>query len=428
MTNKELMMNEGKHRIADVYSSANFDEIITKHLAINLQVDFEKRILTGHVTLSFLILKEDLDHVFLDVKYLNIKSVWETENKKRLEFSIKANSFGDFLRIEFPKQTCGNTILISVEYETTEKCTALQFLEPQQTSEKSHPFLFTQCQAIHCRTMLPCQDTPAVKATYSAEITVPSPLTAVMSAVSTGCVELEKEAALTSERLVVKEPKRKFSFAQKVPVPSYLIALAVGHIESKVLGPRCKVWAESIDLEKAAWEFSETEEFLDIAIDLCGPYEWETYDLLLLPPSFPYGGMENPNISFVTPTLIAGDRSLVAVVAHEITHSWTGNLVTNASWEHFWLNEGFTRYVERLILGKKYGESYRQFHSSLGWTVLQETVQRLGEKSPLTCLVLDSREKIDPDDAFSMIPYEKGFAFLYYLEQLSGSPLNGRSI
>ena len=217
-------------------------------------------------------------------------------------------------------------------------------------------------------------------------------------------------------------------FNQSVPIPSYLIAIVVGNLVSQRLGPRSSVWSEPGLIKRAAWEFEQVDYILKTAEQLAGPYHFEVYDLLILPPSFPFGGMENPCLTFVTPTLLAGDRSLVYVVAHEIAHSWTGNLVTNQNFEHFWLNEGFTTFLERKIVGKISSnaqsgseEAVRQFAALEGLKELRATIQALGEQNPLTHLVTDLRG-INPDDAFSIVPYEKGHAFLFYLEQLLGGP------
>ncbi|KAJ9085851.1 Leucyl aminopeptidase yscIV [Entomophthora muscae] len=255
--------------------------------------------------------------------------------------------------------------------------------------------------------MVPCQDTPSLKISYSASITVPGQLTALMSALSTG-----------SEKL---GDKTTFKFEQKNAIPSYLIALAVGNLASKAISDRIAVWCEPEMLEAAAYEFSDAEQFMKIAEELTCPYEWGRYDLLILPPSFPYGGMENPCISFITPTLLAGDKSAVDVIAHELSHSWTGNLVTNSNWENFWLNEGWTKFLERKIMGRMHGEATRQFSSIIGWKALKESVELFGADSPLTALC-PKLENMNPDDAFSSIPYEKGYNFLYYLEQLLGGP------
>ncbi|XP_045409150.1 leukotriene A-4 hydrolase isoform X2 [Lemur catta] len=219
-----------------------------------------------------------------------------------------------------------------------------------------------------------------------------------------------------------EDPSRKiYRFSQKVPISCYLIALVVGALESRQIGPRTLVWSEKEQVEKSAYEFSETESMLKIAEDLGGPYVWGQYDLLVLPPSFPYGGMENPCLTFVTPTLLAGDRSLSNVIAHEISHSWTGNLVTNKTWDHFWLNEGHTVYLERHICGRLFGEKFRHFRALGGWGELQNSIKTFGETHPFTKLVVDLTD-VDPDVAYSPVPYEKGFALLFYLEQLLGGP------
>ncbi|KRT78998.1 Peptidase [Oryctes borbonicus] len=215
--------------------------------------------------------------------------------------------------------------------------------------------------------------------------------------------------------------ERIFSFAQDIPIPSYLIAIAVGALESRDIGPRSKVWSEKEFIEAAAYEFANTEHQLKTAEEICGPYLWGRYDLLVLPPSFPFGGMENPCLTFVTPTLLAGDRSLANVVAHEIAHSWTGNLVTNANFEHFWLNEGFTVLIERKIVGRLENAQLQDFEAYDGLQELKDTIKRMGSENPLTKLVVDLKG-IHPDDAFSTVPYEKGQLFLRYLEKTVGGP------
>eukprot|EP00455_Lapot_gusevi_P035964 TRINITY_DN398_c0_g1_i2.p1 TRINITY_DN398_c0_g1~~TRINITY_DN398_c0_g1_i2.p1 ORF type:complete len:462 (+),score=219.75 TRINITY_DN398_c0_g1_i2:33-1388(+) len=210
-----------------------------------------------------------------------------------------------------------------------------------------------------------------------------------------------------------------YTFSQPVPTPSYLIALVVGALESRQIGPRSRVWSEKETVEAGAHEFAETESFLQAAEDVCGPYVWGHYDILLLPPSFPYGGMENPCLTFVTPTLLAGDRSLAGVVAHEIAHSWMGNLVTSHTWEHFWMNEGFTVFVERKIYKRMYGDKYMHLKAIIGWKSLCDAVEHFGADHPYTAL-RPNLAGVDPDDAFSAIPYEKGFNFLFYLQNLVG--------
>jgi len=251
------------------------------------------------------------------------------------------------------------------------------------------------------------------KVTYTAKVQVPAPLTALMSAIRDG------EPTSSDEN---GSEVRTFSFAQAVPIPTYLLALVIGKLSSRQVGPRSHVWAEDATIERAEYEFSgDTDTFLCIAESLLSPYEWKIYDLLCLPGSFPYGGMENPCLTFVTPTLLAGDRSLTAVVAHEIAHSWTGNLVTSATWEDFWLNEGFTVYTERNILGRMYGEATRQFEYILGNQALVSALEHFGKDHPFTALVPKLDNQTDPDDAFSSIPYEKGSQFLFYLEGVVGA-------
>ncbi|PSN34098.1 Leukotriene A-4 hydrolase [Blattella germanica] len=351
----------------------------------------------------------------LDSKDLKIKQVTDHGTGQALEYSIgkKTETLGSKFEIKLPstkdtkieisisyetspestalqwlkpEQTAGqkhpyvfshcevNRFIVSISFETDASASGLQWLPPEQTAGGKHPYLFSQCQAVHCRSMLPCQDTPSVKVTYTAEITAPPELTVLMSAKRVG------EPTLTSNGQKVHK------FEQPVPIPVYLIAIVVGLLESKKIGPRSHVWSEKEYIDKAAYEFAETEEMLTTAESICGEYVWGIYDLLVLPPSFPFGGMENPS--------------------HEITHSWTGNLVTNRNFEHFWLNEGFTVFVERKIVGKMHGEKARQFHAIGGLKDLKDAIAALGEKSPLTCLVPDLKG-VDPDDAFSTVPYEK---------------------
>lgn len=336
-----------------------------------------------------------------------------TANGQEASFSLgpKHSFKGAPLEITLPFAISrGQHVIVEVTYQTSPSATALQWLTPDQTAGKKHPYLFSQCQAHHCRSMVPCQDSPSIKHTYYAQVSVPKDLVAVMSALRDG----HEQDPQDSERIV-------YRFRQTVAMPSYLIAIVVGALESREIGPRSRVWSEKELVDKAAFEFSETEQMLQTAEQLAGPYVWGQYDILVLPPSFPYGGMENPCLTFATPTLLAGDKSLSNVIAHEISHSWTGNLVTNRTWEHFWLNEGHTVYLERMIGRSMEGEQFRQFKAIGGWKDLQDSVNTFGANSPLTNLV-PSLQEVDPDDAFSSVPYEKGFALLYHLEELMGGP------
>ncbi|CAG2227039.1 LTA4H [Mytilus edulis] len=364
------------------------------HLDLELNVDFNKHIFSGFAHLTVEKHKDGVDTVVLDSKDLKIKNVTDQSTGQQLSYSLgdKLEVFGSRLEIRLPT-TNGNKLNISIEYETSPEASAFQWLTADQTAGKRQPYLFSQCQAIHCRSFVPCQDTPSVKFPYTAKITAPKEITLLMSAISTG-----------SETDSSDSTKSIYRFEQKVPIPSYLIAIVGGDLESRDIGPR-----------------SKTETMLKTAEDLCGPYVWGRYDLLVLPPSFPYGGMENPCLTFVTPTLLAGDKSLADVVAHEISHSWTGNLVTNKNPEHFWLNEGHTVFVERKIKGRMYGEPYRQISAAERWIELQQSVVDVLKNGPYTKLIPDLRG-VDPDDAFSIVPYEKGFTLLYHLETILGGP------
>lgn len=389
----------------DPNSYSRPDQVVVKELHLDWQVDFTRQVVAGFVLLTVECVQDGHD-LILDTRDLVIKSVQDADSSKALSHILgEAHpNFGAPLSITLP-QSGSKTWKIKVEYETSPKCSALQWLSPEQTAGKRHPYVFSQCQAIHCRSLVPCQDTPAVKVKYSAEVRAPLGLTVLMSALREG--QQQGEAHTT------------FKFSQPVPIPAYLLALAVGDLESRKVGPRSHVWSEKEFVDQAAYEFAETEVMLKAAEDVCGPYVWGQYDLLILPPSFPYGGMENPCLTFVTPTLLAGDRSLADVVIHEISHSWTGNLVTNSQWEHFWLNEGFTMFVERKIISRLSGEEARHFSAIGGWKDLADCIRTRGDTDPLTQLVPDLNG-VDPDDAFSTVPYEKGHTLLWHLETLLG--------
>jgi len=316
--------------------------------------------------------------------------------------------YGSRLTIDVPSEVDDADLEISLA--TTDKCTALQWMTPQQTGNGRHPYMFSQCQAIHARSLFPCQDTPDVKSTYTFNIR--SPLPVLASGLSTGSKLFEAGKKGELGTLL-------YTFKQEVPMPSYLFALASGDLASASIGPRSQVWTGPEELVSSQWELESTEKFIQAAEEIVYPYAWTTYNVLVLPPSFPYGGMENPNVVFATPTIISGDRQNVDVIAHELSHSWSGNLVSNASWEHFWLNEGWTVYLERRIMASLHGEAHRDFSAIIGWKALTDSINNYGEDHEFTKLIVDLKGK-DPDDAFSSIPYEKGFTFLYYLEKLIG--------
>lgn len=391
----------------DPSSYSNAQELIIRHVDLDWTVNFDKSTISGTATLHFKLTKKDLEEVFLDVSDLTVSSVAAKSNAGEvpLDWDIGGTieNIGSKLTIYLPTKTNDELTLV-IAYETSPKASALQWLTPEQTFGKKHPYLFSQCQAIHARSILPCQDTPAVKFTYNATLRHPKEVTGLMSA-----IKVDSEPGVSK-------------FQQKTPIPSYLLAIVVGALVSKPIGPISSVWAEQEQIDEAAEEFSQTADFIAKAEEICGPYVWERYDLLVMPPSFPFGGMENPCLTFVTPTLLAGDKSLATVVAHEIAHSWTGNLVTNRNFEHFWLNEGFTVFVEGKIVGRLSGNASRDFHALHGLSELSDCIKtQLADTPELTKLVVDLSE-CGPDDAFSTVPYIKGSTFLRYLEDLLGGP------
>ena len=386
----------------DPHSYFDTDQPRTKRLRVKLEVDFQRQVLDGSVVLE--LAAPSSGPMDLDTKGLAIRVVRTLSGASVAhEIAEEEPILGRRLRLHLP----GGTREVAIDYATAPDAVALQWLTPAQTEGKRHPFLFSQCQAIHARTMVPLQDSPAVRVAYQAEITVPEPLSAVMSAGPAG------------SRPGPRPGMRTFLFEMPQPIPSYLMALAVGDLRSRDLSPRSRVWAEPETVEAAAWEFAGIEEMIVKAEGLFGPYEWDRYDMLVLPPSFPYGGMENPRMTFLTPTLLAGDRSLVDVVAHELAHSWTGNLVTNASMDHFWLNEGTTVWAERRIQEAIHGEDAAVLSWAIGQKALDQEMERFGADSPLTRLRTEMKG-VDPDDAFSSIPYEKGARLLALIERTAG--------
>ena len=313
----------------DKHTLSNIDAVQCISLSIDLSADFDNHRLSGFVEYSSKLLT-DTNEFILDTKALTIEKVTIDGNDCTFSLSKDVEVFGSSLHIMLPSFKCtkGSEFVTRICYSTTTESTAIQWLAKEQTADGNYPYLFTQCQAIHARSLLPCQDCPLAKTVYNATMTVPLWATCLMSAVE--MKESEIEAGM-----------KKFFWEQKVAVPSYLIAIVIGNIESREIGPRSRVWSEPSCVDSCAYEFAQTEDFLKNAEDIMDQeYVWQRYDIVTLPPSFPYGGMENPCLTFATPTLIAGDRSLADVIAHEIAHSWTGNLITNHTWEHFWLNEG----------------------------------------------------------------------------------------
>lgn len=401
--------------MADPCSFSKPDECLCTNIRWLVDVLFDKHILDCRAELDFEVKENGVTNLALDTRDIKVKQV-TNDAGEILEYSLgdEHKAFGRPMNIKLPNAMKRDSKLhINISYETSKTASAAQWLTPEQTAGKKHPYFFTQCQAIHARSLIPCQDTPSVKTPYQAEVTVPKDLVALMSAIGTG----SKPHPQQTDKMV-------YTFTQKVAIPSYLIALVAAALVCQEVGPRSKVWTEKEMLDVSAWEFAEVESQLATAEEITFKYVWGTYDLLILPPSFPYGGMENPCLTFVTPTLLVGKgggRPLTSVVAHEIAHSWTGNLVTNQTWEHFWLNEGFTVFLERKILGRRKGEKMVDFAYIGGWKTLKDALKQFPPESSATQLVQVLKDT-DPDDTFSSVPYEKGSCFLYYLEQILGGP------
>ena len=387
----------------DIHSYSNPEEVRVRHVALDLEVDFPGKVLKGTATLSVARIKQgNQAQLILDTRDLSVSKV-ETSNDGRkfteTKFSLGAADkvLGAPLSIQLPAQLTH----VRVHYSTSPTASGLQWLEPAQTSGKKFPFMFTQSQAIHARSWIPLQDTPQVRVTYTARVRTPRNLMAVMSA----------------ENSKLTRPDGLYSFRMMQPVPSYLIALAVGDLRFRPLGRRTGVYAEPSVVDRAAREFADTEKMVAATERLYGPYRWGRYDILVLPPSFPIGGMENPRLTFATPTILAGDKSLVSLIAHELAHSWSGNLVTNATWSDFWLNEGFTTYLERRIVEALYGREREEMEAALGRRSLEEEMATLDERDEILHVNLEAR---DPDDGFTGVPYEKGSLFLRQLEETFG--------
>ena len=383
--------------VRDPHSYARPEQVRVEHIGLDLTVDFAKKQLSG--TANLRIHKEQgATTLMLDTNGLDIRRVTLQPGGAAAQFKLGAADPVLGRSLEVPIQP--ETETVSIEYSSAPDAKALQWLEPAMTAAKKHPFLLSQSQAILARTWVPCQDTPSVRFTYDATLRVPKELLALMSA--------ENPQARTENGV--------YQFRMPQPIPSYLLAIAVGDLEFRPFDTRSGVYAEPPVIEAAAREFSDTPKMIQAAEGLYGPYQWGRYDMLVLPPSFPYGGMENPRLTFLTPTIIAGDKSLVSLIAHELAHSWSGNLVTNATWSDFWLNEGFTTYFEHRITEKLYGREYSEMLWQLGVTEVKEELATLPEKDQHLYVDLTGR---DPDEAPGIV-YEKGALFLRLLEETAG--------
>ncbi|MCB0801518.1 MAG: M1 family metallopeptidase [Flavobacteriales bacterium] len=387
---------------SDHHSFAKPDEAVVKHLNWVATVDFDKKIIAATANYDIENIR-GVNEIHLDSRNLKISKITRNDFEGDLEFESKEH--GEDLGTELIIPITAKTTAISITYETTKGADALQFLNPVQTAGKKHPFLFTQSQAILARTWLPCQDSPGIRFTYEAKVTVPQGMLALMSA--SNPTEINETGV--------------YNFVMDQPVPSYLMALSVGNIAYRKLGPITGVYAEPEVIEAAAYEFADMQHMVDTAEALYGKYRWGKYDVIVLPPSFPFGGMENPRLTFATPTIIAGDRSLTALIAHELAHSWSGNLVTNASWEDIWLNEGFTVYFENRIMEEIFGKDFANMLALLSYQDLQDEIAWLNSEGREA----DTRLRVDlegrnPDDGLTGIPYDKGFYFLKLIEETVG--------
>ncbi|MBX7205451.1 MAG: M1 family metallopeptidase [Bacteroidia bacterium] len=394
------MKNSGGNLLTgDPHSFLQTNGATVKHLELALEVNFVEQTLNGWA--EWTLNPNKSDTLILDTRDLKINAVYLNNNSGPATFSMGKNDpvLGQALIIPINR----HTQKVKIIYKTSAHAAALQWLKPSQTKGKQLPFLYTQSQAILARSWIPCMDSPGIKFTYNAKIKVPANLMALMSA--------ENDTILHSNGV--------YHFSMPYPIPSYLMALTVGNLQYKSLGKNCGVYSEPETIKEAAFEFTDMEKMVNAASSLYGPYAWGKYDVVVMPPSFPFGGMENPRLTFATPTIITHDRSLVALIAHELAHSWSGNLVTNKTWDDFWLNEGFTVYFENRIMEALYGKEYADMHEVIGYGELKKTLKEMGENNPNTALK-QNLKGMDPDDAVNDIAYEKGRFFLLYLERKVG--------
>lgn len=387
----------------DPLSYAKYDQVKTTALHLDLKADFEKKSLAGYAELTLDWLDPKATTLDLDTRELTISKIEAQDTVggwRKVAYTLGKfdQEKGQPLQIKLPDQSTK----VRIHYRTAPTATALQWLQPVQTMSGKHPFMFSQSQAINARSWVPIQDTPAVRFTYTARIQAPQGLRVVMSA--------DNDMTATG--------KGGWKFKMPQPIPSYLLAIGIGELEARTLGGRTGVYAEPQRIKAAEYELADTEKMVEAAEKLYGPYRWGRYDMLVLPPSFPIGGMENPRLTFLTPTMIAGDRSLVDLIAHELAHSWSGNLVTNASWKHWWLNEGFTTYVTTRIIEEIYGKEVALMNLQLEQEEALEMLKDLAPaKQALVSREPDTSSEHYPDTSLA---YPKGAWFLHTLEQRAG--------
>ena len=393
--------------VPDIHSYARPHEVRVSHMELDLDVRFDRKVLEGSVVLHLARSMRDhgpLPPLRLDTRDLTIGKVTAGNAGSMKEMSFKLGTRDPILGSELVIDLPAGADRVRIEYRTGPDASGLQWVDPEQTAGGKKPFLYSQSQAIHARTWIPCQDSPGIRVTFDAKVRVAPPMVAVMAAerVTSGLAE----AGL-------------FRFRMTHPIPPYLIAIAAGDLVFGEVGPRTGVWTEPSLLSASVSEFADMERMLVAAEKTYGPYRWGRYDILVLPPSFPYGGMENPMLTFATPTILAGDRSLVALVAHEMAHSWSGNLVTNATWSDFWLNEGFTTYIERRMMETVFGRGRSEMEWMLGRQDLDKELAGLADKPGDQALDIDLTGR-DPEDGSTDVPYEKGALLLRLLEEKHG--------
>jgi aminopeptidase N len=383
--------------IIDLHTLSNYQTVPSSHIHLDVEVDFINKIISGSVTHEILNPQKE-NQFILDSKNLVIKHI-EYGNGEAANFSY--GKIDELLGTPIIIDINPDVKAVTIHYETTGKTEALDWLLPEQTDGKVSPFMYTQGQSIFTRSWIPIQDSPGLRITYSANVKVPEGMLAVMSA----------------SNPVERNETNTYQFNMPQPIPCYLIALAVGDLVFAPIDERTGVYAEKTMLDDCAYELEDMGEMVTAAEELYGKYQWERFDVIVLPPSFPFGGMENPRLTFATPTIIAGDKSLTALIAHELAHSWSGNLVTNATWDDFWLNEGFTVYFERRIMESLYGKDYVEMLALLGYQDLQGSIANLAPDLQLLKLKLKG---LHPDEGMSDIAYEKGYFFLRLLEETVG--------
>jgi leukotriene-A4 hydrolase len=372
---------------------------------LELEIDFDNKIFHGRQTLHMRTHKFDVKKVYLDIRDITVLNITEPSGKV-LDFEIDNPNpnLGQRLKITIPTEWIEfETFQLIIDYTTSTSASAVTWLSKEQTSGKKQPYMYTQCESIHARSIAPLQDTPSVKATYSLAFTTP--------------LEIVTRASGNLTHEFTDETKRYTNFEMSIPIQSYLLAIASGNLAEKQVGKRTYVITEPEDLERAANEFEELETFLETAENYTIPYEWGVYKLLILPPSFPFGGMENPLLTFASPAIVVGDKSSVDVGIHEICHSWFGNLVTNVNWSNFWLNEGFTVFHERKVVSKVDSLTAAKVSAKLENQTMYFDMIGYGMDNSYSSLT-PIFNGAHPDDAFSNVPYEKGFQFLTYLESL----------